>query len=112
MPQRAPPAADSPFPTQGAAVLCDGCQPRKSRRLFAVDLTEFGHLGDQHRAGDGADAWYRAQNGSGFGNGRIVRNERLNPSLQLCDLAVQQCFEVDIHVPKLSAIPSFSWALI
>ena len=61
-------------------------------------MAGFGHLGDQHRAGHRADFWGGSQDGDGFGQFDIGRDSLLDATFQLCDPAVQQFFEIAIHI--------------
>jgi len=61
MPQQASSAADGAFAAQSTAVMRYGREPGECGGLFSGNAPQFGHLGDQHRAGDRADAGNGAQ---------------------------------------------------
>ena len=95
--QLAPSSSNGALAAHGAAVMCDWGQTRERGGLLTGELAEFGHLGDQHSAGDGADPGNGAQD---IGNRSqvIIRGYcLLDPNVQLCNLAIEKVFQLGVH---------------
>ena len=64
-------SADHPLSAHLSAVPHDERQLCESGSLLAVDLAEFGYLGDQHRTSYWTDPRHGKQDGGGFGHDDI-----------------------------------------
>ena len=95
--QLAPSSSNGALAAHGTAVMCDWGQSRERGGLLTGELAEFGHLGDQHSAGAGADLGNGTQD---IGNRSqvIIRGYcLLDPNVQLCNLAIEKAFQLGIH---------------
>ena len=98
--QLAPSSSNGALATHGAAVMYDRSQARERGGLFTRDWAEFRHLGDQHGAGDGTDSGNGTQD-TGSRRQVIIRGHGLvDPLLQLCYLAIEKAFQLDVHGVK------------
>src|SRR5690606_38912742 len=82
--QLAPSSSNGALAAHGAAVMCDWSQTHERGGLLTRELTEFGHLGDQHTAGDGADSGNGTQDFDSRSQLLVRGHGLLNPHLQFC----------------------------
>nr|WP_246043976.1 hypothetical protein [Ruegeria sediminis] len=100
MTQQASSTANGSFPAQGPTVMGDWREPGQGGLLFARDLAEFGHLGDQHRTGYRADPRNGAQDFRGLSQLNIGRDNPVHSHFQFGNLAIEERFEGIVHVIK------------
>ena len=74
MPQGTAIACDGLFSAKGSAVVRDRVQTSESGSLFAGDGANLRLFRDQHRAGNSADLWDRAEEHGGFQQVFIARD--------------------------------------
>ena len=97
MAQQTSPASDGSFAAHSAAIVCNRRKASECGGLLTCDLSQFGHLSNQHGTGDRTDTGNRPQYFSSQSEFIIRGDGLLNLCFKSGNLPIQKAFQLGVH---------------